>query len=132
MSLHMWHSIGRGYRSLVRRPGFLVAAVLTLALCVGANSAMFSLIDAVLLRPLPYPASERLAVLFETNAARKTGPQGVAGQAGPTGPAGAPVMVSDTAPASPVSGMQWLDSTTAQLYIWYTDPTSSQWVGAAW
>jgi putative ABC transport system permease protein len=74
----MLYSIGRGYRSLARRPGFLLAAMLTLALCVGANSAMFSLIDAVLLRPLPYPASERLAVLFETNAARKMGPQGVA------------------------------------------------------
>jgi hypothetical protein len=78
MKTPMWHSIGRGYRSLARRPGFLLAAVLTLALCVGANSAMFSLIDAVLLRPLPYPASDRLAVLFETNAARKTGLQGVA------------------------------------------------------
>ena len=61
------------YRSLANRPGFFIAAVLTLTLCIGANSAIFSLVDAVLLKPLPYAHPAQLTVLFETNAARKPG-----------------------------------------------------------
>ena len=47
-------------RQLRRAPGFAVAATLMLALCIGANTAMFSVMHAVLFRPLPYPAPERL------------------------------------------------------------------------
>jgi predicted permease len=53
-------------RSLVRAPGFSVVAILVLAIGIGANTAMFSLVDAMLLRGLPYADADRLVVLFGT------------------------------------------------------------------
>lgn len=53
-------------RSLLRRPAFTVTVVVTLALGLGANAALFSLVDAVMLRPLPYPDAEELVSLRST------------------------------------------------------------------
>lgn len=52
------------YRSLLKRPAFFCSVVFTLTLGIGANSAIFSVIDAILLKPLPYPNSDRLMTLF--------------------------------------------------------------------
>ena len=53
-------------RQLARAPGFSVVAILTLALCIGANSAIFSVIHAILLKPYPWPGSENLAYVYNT------------------------------------------------------------------
>src|SRR5262245_65295140 len=52
-------------RSLVRSPGFFIVTVLTLALGIGATSAIFSVVNGVLLQPLPYPSSDRIVQLFQ-------------------------------------------------------------------
>lgn len=54
-------------RQLVKHPAFTVVAALTLALGIGANTALFSVVHGVLLKSLPYEASERLVILEETN-----------------------------------------------------------------
>ena len=52
-------------RSLTKAPGFALAAILTLALGVGATSAIFSVVNGVVLRPMPYPDSESLVMVWE-------------------------------------------------------------------
>ncbi len=56
-----------GWRLLRRTPGFTISAVLALALGIGATTAIFSVLDRVVLRPLPYPDPDRLAMVWEVN-----------------------------------------------------------------
>ena len=67
MSRDFGGDVRLAWRRLRRSPGFALAAALTLALGIGVNTAVFGLVHATLLRPLPFPAPERLMVLWENN-----------------------------------------------------------------
>jgi putative ABC transport system permease protein len=62
----LWQDIRYGFRSLIKNPGFSAVAVLTIGLGLGANTAIFSVLDTVLLRPLPFREPERLVSLWES------------------------------------------------------------------
>uniref|UniRef100_Q028A3 Permease n=1 Tax=Solibacter usitatus (strain Ellin6076) TaxID=234267 RepID=Q028A3_SOLUE len=59
----LWSDARFAVRQIRKSPGFALTVILTLALCIGVNTAVFSVLDAVLLRPVPYPQPERLALV---------------------------------------------------------------------
>jgi len=68
----LFHDLRYGLRGLLKRPGFATVVVLTLALGVGANTAIFSIVYGVLLRPLPFPEQEQLVVAWEKDITANT------------------------------------------------------------
>jgi putative ABC transport system permease protein len=68
----IWQDLRYGARSLMRRKGFTAVAIITLALGIGANTAIFTIVNSVLLRPLPYPESEKLMIVGRYSAETPT------------------------------------------------------------
>jgi len=66
----LWQDVRHSVRTLIRERGFTVVALAALALGIGATAAIFSVVDAVLLRPLPYEEPQELAVVWERNTGR--------------------------------------------------------------
>lgn len=73
-----WQDLRVAARSLRKRPAFALTAILTLALGIGANSAIFALVDATLLRPLPFRDPDRLVIVWEKTSRTMRGPTRIA------------------------------------------------------
>src|SRR5213078_5185433 len=67
---NFWRDVKQGVRLLARKPGFAAVAIITLALGIGANTAIFTVAHALLLKPLPYSNPNQIVIINENNLSR--------------------------------------------------------------
>ncbi|MBV9227125.1 MAG: hypothetical protein JOY85_24075, partial [Acidobacteriaceae bacterium] len=72
--MRVYRDLAYAFRSLRKRPVFSSVVITALALCIGANTAIFTLVDSVLLRPLPFRQPNRLVMVYEVLAQIFSGP----------------------------------------------------------
>lgn len=73
----MWQDLRFGLRTLSRNPGFAAVAIVALGLGIGANATVFSLINGILFKGLPFPDSERILYISSQNTRTPRGPGGI-------------------------------------------------------
>ncbi len=100
------HDAGYGVRQLARAPGFAAVAVVTLALGIGANTAIFSAVHGILLAPLPYPDQDRLVTLWQHDA-----------------------QSAETVPLSPANFIDWRTETRALTRVAIAQPYGYDFTG---
>src|SRR5688500_14649945 len=100
------HDLRATLRALRRSPAFTVAVVVTLALGIGANTAIFSVVNGVILRPLPYAAPDRLVMIWEENPATDYGVRYI-----PTSPGNFTDFRADTAVFSDAGAFRYRSAT---------------------
>ena len=66
LSLFSMHNVRHAFRQLAKTPGFTATALATLALCLGANLTIFAVVDAILVRSLPFSHPDRLVAVFNS------------------------------------------------------------------
>src|SRR5215216_5001258 len=68
--MSLLHDLRSSTRTLLKHPGFLITTTLILALGIGANTTIFSVVNTILMRPLPYEDPDRIVMIWETNESR--------------------------------------------------------------
>jgi predicted permease len=122
----LWHDARQAVRSLARRPTFTLVAIVTLALGIGLNTAMFSFTSTLLLRPLPFPDADRMARIFRITPENGYGdfplPEYLSLERGQTSFTVAGYRLVDVTLEDPAVGVRWIRASASLFDVLGTRP----------